>query len=580
MQNQPQNLTALPISGLNGLHFHIPAYQRGYRWDKEQVLDLLNDINEFKKEDNNYYCLQPLVVKLREDKISYEVIDGQQRLTTILLIAKYFSRMEDYANLSPDFTIDYETREGFRNYLNNLNNLNIAEQNNANIDYFFANIAVNEIRQYLGGLQRRGTFFEKFTEDTRVIWYEIAAGGEDPIRRFMNLNGGKIPLTNAELIKALLLKSSSKFDNHQKEIHRLRQFEIAKEWDDIEYALQNKEFWYFLTNDDPKKQPTKIEFIFKLITQVEPDLDSQGKAIKSDGSDFFIFNYFKRKLEPEDSDIVKIWGNIKRYYQILHEWFTDRELYHKIGYLIASGTTIQAVIVATNNQTKTEAKKTLNNMISSSLNKVQLDSLEFKEKSQVKKVLLLHNIQTMLNAKEENGRFPFDRFQTQAWDVEHIVPQTEDMPKTEQHQLDWLTASLPSIGDEQLKDEQLKEDITAYITQPNNNFGALYNRVLNYFSENGLHEDDDNISNLVLLDSGTNRAYKNAVFPVKRKTIIDREKGAVFIPVCTKNVFMKYYSPNINQMTFWSEADANAYLKDIAQTLEGYLPEQQTNNKH
>jgi uncharacterized protein with ParB-like and HNH nuclease domain len=69
-------------------NFIIPSYQRGYRWTETQVVQLLDDIWQFyKKEEKKtgeFYCLQPIVVKQLDDK--YEVIDGQQRLTTLFLI--------------------------------------------------------------------------------------------------------------------------------------------------------------------------------------------------------------------------------------------------------------------------------------------------------------------------------------------------------------------------------------------------------------------------------------------------------------------------------------------------------------
>jgi uncharacterized protein with ParB-like and HNH nuclease domain len=96
------------VSNLLGLKFFIPSYQRGYRWNDQQVEDLLNDINDFRPENINnsdektWYCLQPLVVKkvkkadshsdeTIEEEDWYEVIDGQQRLTTIYLIIHYFN---------------------------------------------------------------------------------------------------------------------------------------------------------------------------------------------------------------------------------------------------------------------------------------------------------------------------------------------------------------------------------------------------------------------------------------------------------------------------------------------------------
>ena len=88
-----------PVANLiNTKHyFVIPSYQRGYRWEEKQVLDLLEDINEFTKQtkEESYY-LQPLVVKPLKYMLpdgaevqAWEVLDGQQRLTTLRLILMY-----------------------------------------------------------------------------------------------------------------------------------------------------------------------------------------------------------------------------------------------------------------------------------------------------------------------------------------------------------------------------------------------------------------------------------------------------------------------------------------------------------
>ena len=89
------------VRELLGYNFYIPEYQRGYRWTKQQVMDLLNDIKDFQLNNPQcyqFYCLQPLVVRkmtevdTQEKDLGegtwYEVIDGQQRLTTIYLILR------------------------------------------------------------------------------------------------------------------------------------------------------------------------------------------------------------------------------------------------------------------------------------------------------------------------------------------------------------------------------------------------------------------------------------------------------------------------------------------------------------
>ena len=92
-------LEAKPIGNIKG-NFFIPQYQRGYRWTDSQVKTLLNDLwencnQEIKKE----YCLQPVVVRKRGDE-DYELIDGQQRFTTTLIILSYIKKMFPFVQLN------------------------------------------------------------------------------------------------------------------------------------------------------------------------------------------------------------------------------------------------------------------------------------------------------------------------------------------------------------------------------------------------------------------------------------------------------------------------------------------------
>ena len=66
-QDKGNNIGLKSIGELFGTRFFVPNYQRGYRWTQQQVIDLLNDIKEFNEERDGFYCLQPLVVKQREE---------------------------------------------------------------------------------------------------------------------------------------------------------------------------------------------------------------------------------------------------------------------------------------------------------------------------------------------------------------------------------------------------------------------------------------------------------------------------------------------------------------------------------
>ena len=115
------------------------------------------------------------------------------------------------------------------------------------------------------------------------------------------------------------------------------------------------------------------------------------------------------------------------------------------------------------------------------------------------------------------------------------------------------------------KEEDLKEE--------EDKIGTLIEDIYGYFSnakEEGEAFDIDNLSNLALLDSSTNRGYGKAPFPQKRSTIIKRDEQGVFIPLCTRNVFLKYYSPHTNSLLFWSATDRKNYLDKIEETLKNF----------
>ena len=105
-------------------------------------------------------------------------------------------------------------------------------------------------------------------------------------------------------------------------------------------------------------------------------------------------------------------------------------------------------------------------------------------------------------------------------------------------------------------------------------FEAAYQLVKKFFREDVQTEDKDDISNLALLDSATNRSYGNAFFPIKRKRIIENDKNGIFVPIATKNLFLKYYSKKMGEIMYWTNQDANDYLTAIKTTLKDFLPKE------
>jgi hypothetical protein len=533
------NISIRTINDLLKNNFFIPSYQRGYRWTEQQVTELLNDINEFSpKEIENsnektWYCLQPIVVKKKDDN-EWDVIDGQQRLTTTFLILHHLNQGYVENRRKKLFGLKYETRENSADYLQK--ELNGETINDTNIDYYFISSAYKTICDWFKNKGEQfdvNTFESKFNFSTKVIWYETSAK-DDSIDIFTRINSGKIPLTNAELIKALFLNSSN-FAKADSEKLRLKQLEIASEWDRIEYALQDDSFWYFI-NKNENTLATRIEFIFNLMS----DKPSDEKY-----STFHFFNEkFKTKSEKEINDN---WQEIKKYFQTLEEWYNDRELYHKIGYLIAIGTNIKNILKEKKEKSKTKFSYWIDQEIESKFKNVNLEEVEYNGKY-VREILLLHNIQTMLNNENETNRFPFDRYKKESWDVEHIHAIATEVNVKIENQIDWLKNNF--IKTDNHHNDELNNRIE-FIKSGNTIDENEFEDIVDYV----LGEEDNSLRNLCLLDSGTNRSYKNDSFKEKRKKIIEREIEGTFIPICTKNVFMKYYSANVKDIEVWNEND-------------------------
>ncbi|MGH9425601.1 MAG: DUF262 domain-containing protein, partial [Terriglobia bacterium] len=258
-----------PINDLLKERFYVPSYQRGYRWTERQVEDLLNDIWEFQSasegsEKASFYCLQPVVVKKRVDG-EWELVDGQQRLTTILLLLGCLKPLVEALEKTP-FRLTFETRSATSGAF--LQNIDLS-QRDANIDYHHICNAYDTINRWFSG--RDGTHKLKLLQcllnddqvgrNVKVIWYELP-DTEDPVEAFTRLNVGKIPLTNAELIRALFLRSR----NFPRDAVTQQQLRIAQEWDGIEKVLQSDEVWYFLQGGD-HSPATRIEYIFQLIAR-------------------------------------------------------------------------------------------------------------------------------------------------------------------------------------------------------------------------------------------------------------------------------------------------------------------------
>ena len=574
-------LTTRKVADIEG-EFILPDYQRGYRWTDDEIKLLLNDIYE---NGNKPYCLQPIVVKKRENG-KYELIDGQQRLTTIYLIYKYLQ--SKFPVYTPPFSLSYETREKSGAFLVNIE----AERCNENIDFFFIAQAYEFIRAYFelddagnpiklkpGRLTMLNEYFEN---QVSVIWYEVDSQ-EDGIALFERLNIGKIPLTSSELVKALFLRDSSKDEISN------RQEEISLQWDSMENSLRESSFWNFLTNEKPDKYPTRIDLILDIIS-------GKDQTTREKYHTFFHFdNRIKAlKAAEKENPLMRLWADIYHVYLTLREWYLNHEFYHKIGYLINSGykTISELYQVWRGKETdplpKDKFRHEIDKMIRDSIelrDREELDILSYTaDNEKVRNVLLLFNVETERRMDEKKRRFPFDKHKESYWSLEHIHAQHSVGLETNDKIHSWIKAHLKLLKSGAFGEHpELIKRMDAFVRELENSANVnnarkrlqeMQTEANRIFTPGDTVDKDetyrDNIANLALLDTGQNAALSNYVFDAKRDIIIGYDMEGKYIPICTKMVFFKYYSPTDATLHFWGESDRSHYMESINEIIKPY----------
>lgn len=569
-------------------HYLIPSYQRGYRWRKEeQVKALLEDIDDFLNKQKpgttiTSYSLQPIVVveNIDNDQHHYwEVVDGQQRLITLYIIIKYL-------NLGPCYEIVFERRDKSTKFLKSLSP---NTQSHDNPDFHFMSEAYNTIDDWFkkktkSNISYKLNFASILQDYVQVIWYELDLKSLNPRNQeiekiivFNRLNIGKIPLEDAELIRALIMSNIQSDNNHER---LMRQSELSNEWYEIEQWMRRSETWNFLTAKNKTRQyANRIQLIFEIL------------AKNKNTENYNTYKWFERQIKESGNPEEKascLWDDVKKIFSAFRYWYSDRTLYHYIGFLLATGKKKLEDLLDESNKEKNLLKEELHNEIASYLESVNLDGLSYDDSSKwndLTNILLLFNVLSVEQIKKNpHYRFPFNLYNESKWSFEHIhAQQSQDALKTEIPIRTWIKDTLSSIknigfiykeDNEKVELSDIKNKLAIILESDPINidaFNSLRAEIIRLFESESTKHMLDNIALLSIKD---NSSLNNAIFPVKRDRIIKLEKEGHFIPPCTKNVFLKVYSQGDIQPYYWSKTDKENYIQEIKNVFENFIKEE------
>lgn len=429
-------------------------------------------------------------------------------------------------------------------------------------------------------------FLAKILDDVYLIWYELKIDNE-PREVFRHINDGKLPLTDGELVKAMLLSSNrfAKDMNITPDLEkyiRIEQVQIARLWDEMERVLQNQKFWTFIYKE-PQEMITRLDFIFELVRRTHGDTSGNKKSLT---------DYFEQKLAMA-KDFNDVWSKAREIFRTFQDWYENLNYYHLIGYLVnyEGKTKISDILTLYLSKSKVDFLSDIKKKISSYLNMSGNDirHLSYDGTSQDKhgrkgilKVLTLFNALETMAIKE---RFVFQP-EKDEWSIEHVFAQNSRLIK-EDDKKDWLkrynehiNATKKVLTEEQRKviDGGLLSKIEKYIDGNDTDFDALFREILDAVESPG--SEIDSIGNFALVSKNANSALSNLPFYEKREKILSMNRDSGSIPVGTVNVFMKAYTKAgaSTNLDYWSADDGQRYTERVIDVVKAYLKEEEAGN--
>lgn len=575
------------VKSIFKMNYNIPEYQRGYKWRIEQVLKLLKDIDGFNEENNKdkFYCLQNITIVKKNDY--YDVIDGQQRLTTLFIILSYLQKYYKDEEIQLKNRLKYSIRkesedflykyifESDINYIKEKDSKYFYNENFDNKfdsqDVFHFALAKYTIIEFLKGKtdEEKIKFYKKLLENVIIIVNEVKSGNEENI--FRNLNSNKVPLAEQDFIRAIFITRCKEDNKTEKISKRLK----------TGYDIDNMNIWW--SKSSVYKYFNRFSKNYKGISLLY-NLFFQCFKFKIDNKKYeSLFDYLDNKNEKVN-DTLK---DILRFHNTMVDWYKDYEIYHLLGFI---SITKQNNIVNIWNKWEENISrdafiKELKNMIKLDLDienrleeytNTQTICYTNNEISLVKLLVLMDIIKILKNGEKNFVRLPVEYFSRYNEDIEHIFSKTPNDKTT--------------IKEAKENIENIENIIKLVKENKNTELNKFKNKIIkNEDTENlndiGFLEDYkqlilsipiiNSIGNLVLLNSSVNRGYGNSEYERKRNKIVslyESNNKYKYIRNHTWTIFTKsFYSNESKDLNNWTIKDIEETAKYIRDSIEDFF---------
>ncbi len=606
--------------------FIIPSYQRAYRWGVKQVENLLNDFYEFALGNSATFFLQPLVINHPAVNLErYELIDGQQRLTTLYLLDAVLGHCLKTGKRLIQYNIIYESHAARNKFLHGLvtDFKSQLEDADSSLDFYCLFQARQTILNWVSDKILPDfipVYHEKLLNNVKFLWHDITLEEDStPVQKFIRINTGRIPLADGELCRALFLLPQNhdftgdlpeNFASHEEtaakkellfQLQYKRCITLGHDWDRIERNMWEPVFWNFIGGKN-YKSPVRIGLLLELYNGIYASYPGEHVCFEKYYEEFGI--------ENKTRDAGKAWEAILQTMERLQFWFQDNDYYHWIGYLTATYgyEKLSFLLKQARKLTEDEFRALLKDEIRKSILPEGIPALDewnfLNNYVQCKNILFLFNIEYSRRHQSHSPRFPYQDFDLDAYTIEHVFAQNMESLEDTHDRIQWIEEHINFIREidwEHLRKHENRNDFLteeaflrkkeeildkadtflAEIREEKNrnrdlvteDFNAV-GEMISSFIERPEEEEKHDLYNLALLDHNLNSYFNNSIFAIKQKKLRRRLlEGAPLIPAGTIALFMRHFARNRREEAWWTKADQEDYRSIMIDTLREFWPE-------